>query len=499
MVPAETAFNLQELADALARPRPASNVPPEASVAEDFSLTALAEQLHARFSQGDPESSGSTDLLSPASLPACAPVLESPPEALSGLAALLPSPGLKPPAPATPKATHAKLANPPKPNTPRQGDVFFVDPLAGRSHGHGDVPPGLLEPAPSLLLEADPVEALEALDLMDDPHPEGPLSPGPLFRAVPLAETGKWLPPPLPMGASAPPGEAAEAGAGLIIGGTGLILIGIFLACRLPTFWLELEGAEGWARQKTEAAMVIHGAAALTALTLGTGSVSLRRWAPPLIHAAGWVAALMACGIIAVAGFSWVNSESDLPETGTAALAGLLAVFLIPLAYILYYQQESTTAACEAADPRHPWTDGLPVPALMVFLTGLGLATGAAALLCHQPALSLPPGQLITGLPATLAWSGLAVTGLIIALCVRFRKAAALWLLLLATLALAGTVSPPALTGGWLWDRFLSAMGRPTDAGPAAPLVPLLAALLPVPLLLIFAMARRAFSPPPPP
>ena len=499
MVPAETAFSLQELADALARPLPAPTVLPEASAAEDFSLTALAEQLHARFSQGDPRSSGSADLLSPASLPSRPAVLESPPEALSGLAALLPSLGLKPPAPATPKATHARLANPPKPTTPRQGDVFFIDPLAGRSHGHGDGPPGFRDPAPALLFEPDPVEALEAMDLMDAPPSEEPLSPASPARALPLPEAVAFLPPPLPLVASVPPGEAAEAGAGLIIGGTGLILTGIFLACRLPTFWLELEGAEGWIRQKTEAALVIHGAAALTALTLGTGSVSLRRWAPPLIHAAGWVAALMACGIIAVAGFSWVHSESDLPGADTFPLPGLLAAFLIPLGYILYYQQESTTAACEAADPRLTWTDGLPVPALMVFLTGLSLATGAAALLCHQPALGLPPGQLITGLPATLAWTGLAITGLIIALCVRFRKAAAIWLLLLATLALAGTLSPPALTGGWLWDRFLGALGRPTDAGPSAPLVPLLAALLPVPLLLIFAMARRAFSPPPPP
>ena len=501
MVPAETAFSLQELADALTRPLPAPTALSDASAAEDFSLTALAGKLHARFTQGDPMSSGSADLLSPVMLaPRPAPSgSDSPAEALSGLAALLPSLGLKPPAPATPRAALGRLANPPKPTTPRQGDVFFIDPLAGRPPGHADTPPGLLEPAPSLLFEADPVEALEALDLIDDPSSEGPLSPAPLFRAAPLAETGALLPPPLPLGAALPRGEAADAGTGLIPGGAGLILMGTFLACRLPAFWLELDGADAWSRQKTEAALVIHGVAALTALTLGTGSIFLRRWAPPLIHAAGWVAALMACSIVAVAGFSWVHSEADLTESRPFALSGLLAAFLIPLGYILYYQQESTTAACEAADPRPSWTDGLPVPALMVFLTGLGLATGAAALLCHQPALGLPPGQLITGLPATLAWTGLAVTGLVIALCVRFRKAAAIWLLLLATLALAGILSPPALTGGWLWDRFLSALGRPTDAGPAAPLVPLLAALLPVPLLLIFAMARRAFSSPPPP
>lgn len=501
MVPAETAFSLQELADALTRPLPAPTALPDASAAEDFSLTDLAGKLHARFTQGDPMSAGSADLLSPVLMPpGPAPSgLDSPPEALSGLAALLPSLGLRPPAPATPRAALGRLANPPKPTTPRQGDVFFVDPLAGRPPGHAEAPPGFPDPAPSLLFESDPVEALEAVDLMDAPPSEGPLSPASLFRAAPLAEAGALLPPPLPLGAAQSRGEAAEAGTGLILGGAGLILIGIFLACRLPTFWLELDGADGWTRQKTEAALVINGVAALTALTLGTGSVFLRRWAPPLIHAAGWVAALIACGIIAVAGFSWVHSETDLGEGGPFALPGLLAAFLIPLGYILYYQQESTTAACEAADSRPSWTDGLPVPALMVFLTGLGLATGAAALLCHQPVLSLPPFQLITGLPATLAWTGLAVTGLVIALCVRFRKATALWLLLLATLALAGTLSPPALTGGWFWDRFLSALGRPADAGPAAPLVPLLAALLPVPLLLIFAMARRAFSSPPPP
>ncbi len=499
MVPAETAFSLQELADALARPLPAPTVLPEASASEDFSLTALAEQLHARFSQGDPGSSGSDDLLSPASLPSRPPVLESPPEALSGLAALLPSLGLKPPAPATPKATHARLANPPKSTTPRQGDVFFIDPLAGRPHGHGDGPPGFPDAAPALLFEPDPVEALEAVDLMDAPPAEEPISPASPARALPLPEAVAFLPPPLPLVGSVPPGEAAEAGTGLIIGGTGLILIGIFLACRLPTFWLELDGADAWTRQKTEAGLILHAAAAITALTLGTGSVSLRRWAPPLIHAAGWVAALMACGIIAVAGFSWVSSETDEALSGSFPLVGLLTALLVPLGYIFYYQQESATTTCEATDPQPAWTDGLPVPAHMVFLTGLGLAAGAAALLCHQPAVSLPPGQLITGLPATVAWSALGGLGLGIALCVRFKKSAALWLLLLATLALAVTISPPALTGGWPWDRFLGALGRPADAGPSSPLVPLLAALLPVPLLLIFAMARRAFSSPPPP
>ena len=401
-------------------------------------------------------------------------------------------------------AAIGRLASPPKPATPRQGDVFFMDPLAGQPPRHAATPPGFPEPAPALLFEPDPMEELEALDLIDalppSPPPPATTQATP-FRPVRTPEAMVFAIPPLPSAAPLPR-EAetpAESGTGLILGGTGLILIGILLACRLPTFWLELDGADAWTRQKTEAGLILHAAAAITALTLGTGSVSLRRWAPPLIHAAGWVAALTACGIIAVAGFSWVSSETDESLSGSFPLVGLLTALLVPLGYIFYYQQESATTTCEATDPQPAWTDGLPIPALMVFLTGLGLAAGAAALLCHQPAVSLPPGQLITGLPATVAWSALGGLGLGIALCVRFKKSAALWLLLLATLALAVTISPPALTGGWPWDRLLGALGRPADAGPSSPLVPLLAALLPVPLLLIFAMARRAFSSPPPP
>ncbi len=311
------------------------------------------------------------------------------------------------------------------------------------------------------------------------------------------------LPPPLPHPSASAPATpetaGGESGLGLVLGGTGLIVLGIYLACLLPTQWLSMEGAEDWIRQKTAAGLVLYGAGALSALTLGAGSLLQRRWAPPLIHAAGWIAALTASGIIAVAGFFLVGSEAETPLPGMESLLLLVAALGVPLLYIFYYQQESVTTVCEAADPAPSWTDTLPVPALMVFLSGLGIAAGAAAMLRHQPAMPLPPDQLLTGPAATAAWCVLGGLGLGTALCVWLRKSAAVWLLLLAAVALAVMISPPALPGGVLWDKFLTALGHPPAAGPDAPLVPLLAALLPAPLILIFAMERRAFSSPPPP
>lgn len=520
MVPADTAFRLQALADALAKPAPVLSRKPEPEDLLDgpanFSLSALADQLHERFSKTDSTGGGeeTADLLDdfPAS---SAPDTRRPRNPLQasgapvpgGLSALLPSLGLKPPPPppAVPSAAPGSgFLNPPasgKPGLVRQGDVFFMEPPAPEArpadlHAADNKDAKPAPPLHSMLFEGD---SGAAEDLLDAPGPAPFLEdPRPLLFHAPAHAIAAPSPPPLPPSARA--ADASEAGLGLILGGTGLILLGIFLACLLPLDWLAMSvsNADDWGRQKAGTALILHAAAALTALSLGAGSVFQRRWAPPLIHAAGWVAALTATGLIAVTGFYLVREEAEagLPVGPTVTL--LLAALLLPLAYIFYYERAATLAACETADPAPSWTDGLPVPALMVFLTGLGLAAGAGAMLCHQPVLPLPGTTWLTGPEAMTSWIGLSVLGLAIAVCVVFRKSAAVWLLLLAALFLAATLSPPALAGAEVWDTFVRALGRPSPAG-SSPLIPLLAALLPAPLLLIFAMARRAFPSPPPP
>ena len=492
-VTGETAFSLQELATALARPPTVPAALPAARVQADFSLTALAEQLQSRFTPVDREAEGGVDLLA---APSTAATLPADPAGLEkvvppGSVPLPPSAAVKtvPPAPAFQPSRKSAAPPVPKIATTRQGDVFFMEP-----------PESILEKGKAV--ESDKVDVfgdgpngdlMEAVNLLEAPDLRAEFLPVPPPRPVPT-------PPPL-LRASSPARlksePPSEAGPGLVLGGAALMVMGIYFACLLPTSWLLLEEADAWTQQKTLAALVLHAAAALGALTLGTGSVMSRRWAPPLIHAAGWVAVFTVSGIIAATGFQLVNADPAAPGPDTAGLIGLFISLLIPLGCILYYQQESTAVACEAANPAPCWTDGLPVPALMVFLTGLALATGAAAMFCHRPAFPVAMDSILTGPAATAAWAGLGALGLATAVLARLKRSASLWLLLLTAVALAALLSPGALTAGTVWENLLDALGRPAGAGPAAPMVPLLTSLIPAPLLLIFAMARRAFSFPP--
>ena len=493
MVPLETALSLQRLADSLLIRAPVSATTVPAVSAKEFSLTTLADRLQNRFSRTDTGVMGSLDLLSDSTLPPSSESREK--EGLSGVAALLPSPGLKPcsadfagsPVP----ESGAKLSRQPKPATERQGDVFFLETPR---------PPLELPPSSDIDSSPDrPGDAMHARPVTALPAKPYPARQPPSIRkpaAIPAP------PPPLPALVAAParevPESATAGGAGLVIGGAVLILLGIYLACQLPMFWLELENSDDWGRRKLYSFSIIYSSAAITVLTLGTGSVLLCRWAPALIHAAGWVAALTTSGIIAATGFHLVNADADVPMPSGADMLQLLAALLLPLACILYYQQESTTTACENAQTDASWTDGLPVPALMVFFCGLAFAAGAAAMLCHLPAYPLAMEPPLTGAPATAAWTVIGLLGLAVSLAAGMKNAAALWLLLVGTLTLAFTLSPAAITAGTVWDQFSAALGRPATTGASSPLMPLLIALIPAPLLLILAMARRAFSSPPP-
>ncbi len=439
----DTASRLQELASALL----ASPSPPQASPGA-VSLTALADQLSARFLNPEAPPEGFADLLaSPAPSPASAP-----PPAPTALRAALDA---LPPAPAA-AIYHA--------------EALFIEETVAFSPAWQD--------------ENDS----PALDFLA-PAPLAPL-PAPPAAFRPAAA-------PLAAAAPAPPSAApALNGTGLLLGGAGLIVLGIALACRLPLLWLDLEAADPWARQALEAGMILQAAGALSALTLGTGSLLLRRWAPPLIHAIGWIAVFAALLLLGVTGVV-LGSESETLLSPADGL-GLAAALLLPLAYLFYYERESVAATCAAASPEPAWTDRQSVPALMVLLCHVILALAAAAMLRYPAAFPLPTGEILRGPAALATWSGLLALGLLGTYAAWRRSAAATWLLLLAALGLAATLGACGLFGRPPWGAFLAALGRPADLGPASPLLPLLVGLSPALLLLVLAMARRAFLSPPP-
>lgn len=424
-----------------------------------------------------PESSPWDSSLSSAGLPPEPPPLVVS-ETVAGSGLEIPVPNLPPP-----PTLIRKLPPPARPGAgagAHHGDVFLADAFL----------PDLAVENPSASspgLEADfPVELPE---VRADIHP--------LFSSLPD------LPPPLPSPSKTPPEDFAGAGLLLTLGGAALVLPGLLLACGIPLDWLSLKQSGPWIRQTTEAGMLMRGASAVGLMILGMGSIFQRRWAPPLIHASAWIGALVSSGITAAAAWFWANSEAaEASEFLTLTnLALILAPLLFCLVLILLYQKPEIQDLCDRVDSKTRWTGELPVPGVMVFVCGLICALAATGMMWfYRPAMALAGQPTLTGPVAGTAWAALAILGILSATAALRHSRWALGFLLAGTLLLAVGPASAGLSGGEVWNHFLSALGKSgsplssSAASSSSSFVALLTGLSPLPLLLVLAMARRAFS-----
>ncbi len=540
LLPAETALSLQQWSAALvgaaaAEHGPVPPVRPPVVPGQGVSLAALAEHLRARLVHGDPKSPGAIDFWQPDP--------QGPGEAapsnslLEGMdwdtirpTSVEPAGDDTPGQPASSAATDAArtrlgegegspvaavsspagiraaaglLAHPPKSLAePRQGDVFFLDhPVAAQ-------PPAVtsgLEPEDFLLL---PTAAQTPMPSPNTPRAMALAGPAGSVERLPdrgelpvpaVAEApASSQPPPLPALKPVLPTATADPGSGgtgLVIGGTGLVLLGIYLACRLPLIWLDYRAAVDWPQQLAASSLLLHAGGSGVALLAGVGSLYLQRWAVTLVLAAGWLSVFTAALLIGIAAFL-LGSDTPVhfhPASAVLLLGGLL----VPLAYLLYYEKQSPGLSPGTPVPPDEW--GRSVPLLMLVLTGLALAMGAAAMLQHTPALPWPDGRVITGPPAEAAWTALLVAGGITAFSAWHRRPVAWWLLLLATGGLCATLSVSSLSGTPPWESFLTAMGRPDGAGLPDPFWRVSAGLAPLIPALVLLMTRRSLASSPPP
>ncbi len=546
-VPSDTDLSLRNLTAALTNfPAPSGS----SSRKEPLSLSDLAEELNQKLNGAPAAPAETGDLLSGSREPAAAAEEDTPPSGLKILEEFLqirtppvaaPAPGglpnTSPPSglpakpgpaasstparpPVSPAAIRAASGSRPSPPQRRQGDVFL------HSHFQESAPPE--PPPPSAPAPESPARLphfsspggqppaefssqagtlAELAASLVPKLPEGPPASVPLpAPSRPHAGINRPAPPasapvpaagPPPMADAGPAPVDDSAGLGLAVGGTLLILLGIATACHLPLLWLDHETASPWTRQKIEAGLFLETVASLLLLTVGIGSLLLRRWAPPLIMALGWLAVFAAAFLMGVTGFLLGTDQESFQltrqETGL-----LVAALLVPLIFLIFYEKRQVAATCAASHPAESWTDRVPVPGLMVLCCGLATAAASAAMLRHQPAFPLPTGVILTGPPAQAAWTGLAAVGLLIAFCAAVRRSAAWWLLLLVSLVLASTLGACGLARHPEWSDFLTALGHPGPM-PASPAPPLLAGLAAVPLFLVLALSRRAFfaaSPP---
>lgn len=313
-------------------------------------------------------------------------------------------------------------------------------------------------------------------------------SEAPVLFPVPPTEGHAHAPSPEIEG----PDERALAA---ILCGALLIVLGLYLACRLPSLALEADAAASSGKLtlagNLRGGMLLSIAGATVCLLLGIGATTLRRWAPPLIHAAAWTVLLtVLCGMgVATASMFQLSSNSTPGDAvagdGTAIFvtAGVLGV-AVPLLLIAVFQRPRVAMLCAQADKRARWTDSRSIPALMVFSGGLLLAAVAFSMsLAHYafPAL----GNLIAG---TGAWAGVGLAALAAAGLAAAGHHAGWWLLTALTTLLATSVFLTCRQHGWQEIFGLSASGVPALADA------IIAAGALSPLILIVLMTRRAFA-----
>lgn len=426
---------------------------PATSAADSFSLQSLAESLTTSApAQTSPPSARKRDDWDPPAIPAFPTLTPGPdekPQTISG-----PAPAVTFPA-------------------PEKQDSFFVT-----------VPSLAADEPLAIFPPARPAEPEEDFD-------------APLLFPVPSAG--------LHSGINAP-GTAMDAdphdrALGAILCGALLIVLGLFLACRLPSLALEADAAAGAAggggavrAGHLRGEMFLCAAGAAACLLLGTGAATLRRWAPPLIHAAGWAVLLTVLGEMAVATASMFYLSSNdtpgdaVPGDGTAlfAAAGVLGVG-VPLLLIALFQRPGVAKLCAQADQRPRWTDTRSVPALTVLIAGCLFAAAAAAM--GIAGTAFPSfGSLAEGGAAAGAWGGVALGALAAGALAAAGQKAGWWMLTGVALVLTVALYLTCRNHGWEEIFHLPAVNPPSAISAS------LAAGAMLPVLLIALLTRRSLT-----
>ncbi len=335
--------------------------------------------------------------------------------------------------------------------------------------------------------------AAAAASATTEPSPPAPEPAAAPAAFVPLAQSP--VSPPEPFSESDPDhDEDAATSIGLLVGGALLIIAGLYLATISTSATISVTSSTP-AHSQDILTMFTTGAAAALLLLLGTGAVAYRRWAPPLIHALGWLLVLFTltwAGTAAAAAFYLMGDSGNalsLPSGSArflivAAVAGLA----IPLAFIGIAQRDSATRACAATQLLPCWTDARPVPVLMAFLAGIAVATITLSL--GFAGFNFPAFGAFTNHAISLpAWAGTGIVFLFASLLAAAQRKSGWWLLLLASLALG--------TAFFLTFQQSQAAGF-TEGAAARTGGSLNAALLAagtlLPVVLILLMSRKSFD-----
>lgn len=286
------------------------------------------------------------------------------------------------------------------------------------------------------------------------PTPETRLEPVPEAAPIVAVTPVLAVTPVAEVPAVAATAAYSDRSTGLTIFGIAQIILGLLAALMVPlialTAFMSRLAPGGGAMRPIQyisgSLTYIFAAAAL--ITLGIGSVQMKRWARALTLVTSWYWLIM--GVLVTALFTAVlpvitrsamRTQANAAGVPSAEVsAGVMAVMLtlvivfiafflvvVPIAFVVFYSRKDVAETCRQRDPVERWTDRTPLPVLgasMIFFTG------AMYMLLVGVTTPLFPffGKYLTGVAGASCFMLLAALDLYLAIALFRLKSAAWWI-----------------------------------------------------------------------
>ncbi len=261
--------------------------------------------------------------------------------------------------------------------------------------------------------------------------------------------------------ASAPPvpqvPQFRDRGTGLILCGVVQIILGLLAGLMVPFAALGaalshmVPGAPAMRPGQYLSGIATYAFLAALLLTLGIGSIQMKRWARALSLVISWywmiTGALITVLLTAVLPVTMRTvlhaqakggAQSTVLSTGALAviltvIIAFAAVFLIavPIAFVLFYSRRDVAETCRYRDPVERWTDRVPLTVL-----GASVVFLAQALYLFSAGLTTPLfpffGRYLTGAPAIVCFLAFVALDSYLAFAFLRMKPFAWWIAIVA-------------------------------------------------------------------
>jgi hypothetical protein len=270
------------------------------------------------------------------------------------------------------------------------------------------------------------------------------LTATPVAEATPLAEATAV--------AAAP--AYSDRSTGLTIFGIAQIILGLLAALMVPLIALSAfmsrlaPGGVAMRPGQYISGSLTYIFAAVALITLGIGSVQMKRWARALTLVTSWywlimgilVTALLTAVLPVIMRSAMRAQENAAGAPSAEVSAGVMAVILtlvivffafflvlVPIAFVVFYSRQDVAETCRHRDPVERWTDRAPLPVLGVSLI---FFTGAMYMVLVGVTTPMFPffGKYLTGFAGAACFLFMAALDLYLAIALFRLKSLAWWI-----------------------------------------------------------------------